>query len=484
MLPFDNRSREADDAFFVDGIHDDILTQLTKVGTLKVIARTSVEQFRNTKLTTKEIGEKLGVSKVLEGGVQRAGDRVRVTVQLIDAATDAHVWAESYDRELSAANIFAIQSEVAAAIAGALKATLTAGERARVDAIPTQSLGAWEAYQLGKQRMAPRTSAYLIEAERFFQTAIEHDPRFALAYVGLADALHLQITYAGAPREVTLARSEEAVERALALDPNSGEAWTTAADLAGHRFEYDRAEQMFRRAIELNPNYATAHHWFAVAAAGLGSPTRRAQPGGDRCRPRSAVAENHRHAGAGPGLLGSPEEALSAYAKAIQIEPMSPLAYQFTGVVLAEGFALFDRAIPWMEKALSLDAANPFSLAETASYYRQLGQHAEASRWLERALERAGKSLASQRDRSDRVVSARRSRGRTQVCPPSGGGESISSLAPARRRPAQRRLRNRSRALCEGSPGVARQESAGGHRDQTGGCDRPGARAAAHRRTR
>ena len=165
VLPFENRSREADDAFFVDGIHDDILTQLTKVGALKVIARTSVEQFRDTKLTTKEIGEKLGVTKVLEGGVQRAGDRVRVTVQLIDAATDAHLWAESYDRELTAANIFAIQSEVAAAIAAALKATLTPAERRSVNAIPTQNLEAWEAYQLGKQRMAKRTSAGLAEAE-------------------------------------------------------------------------------------------------------------------------------------------------------------------------------------------------------------------------------------------------------------------------------------------------------------------------------
>jgi len=112
VLPFENRSRLEDDAYFVDGIHDDILTQLTKVGALKVIARTSVEQFRDTKLTTREIGEKLGVTKVLEGAVQRAGNRVRVTVQLIDAMTEAHMWAESYDRELTAANIFALQSEV------------------------------------------------------------------------------------------------------------------------------------------------------------------------------------------------------------------------------------------------------------------------------------------------------------------------------------------------------------------------------------
>ena len=165
MLPFENRSDEHNDAFFVDGIHDDILTQLTKIGAIKVIARTSVEQFRDTKLTGKEIGEKLGVTRVLEGGVQRAGDRVHVTVQLIDATTDTHLWAESYDREVTATNIFAIQSEVAAAIAVALKTTLTPAERKSVNAIPTQSLDAWVAYQLGKQRMANRTKGPLVRSQ-------------------------------------------------------------------------------------------------------------------------------------------------------------------------------------------------------------------------------------------------------------------------------------------------------------------------------
>jgi TolB-like protein len=124
VLPFENRSRLEDDAFFVDGIHDDILTQLSKVSALRVISRTSVEQFRDTNLSMKAIGEQLGVTKILEGGVQRAGDRVRIHMQLIDAPTDAHIWAESYDRELTAANIFAIQSAVAAAIAAALKAAI------------------------------------------------------------------------------------------------------------------------------------------------------------------------------------------------------------------------------------------------------------------------------------------------------------------------------------------------------------------------
>jgi TolB-like protein len=198
VLPFDNRSAKADDAFFVDGIHDDILTQLSKVSALKVISRTSVEQFRDTKLPVKDIAALLGVNSILEGGVQRGGDRVRVTVQLIDAATDAHLWAETFDRELTAENVFAIQSEVAAAIAGALRAELTAGEKARVDAVPTQSIEAWESYQLGKQRMARRSSDALAEAEEFFRKAIELDPQFALAHVGLADVLNMQIDYSGA----------------------------------------------------------------------------------------------------------------------------------------------------------------------------------------------------------------------------------------------------------------------------------------------
>jgi TolB-like protein len=142
VLPFENRSREADDAFFVDGIHDDILTQLSKVSALRVISRSSVEQFRDTKLPMKAIADQLGVTKILEGGVQRAGERVRINVQLIDAGSDAHLWAESYDRELTAANIFEIQSEVAEAISEALKATLTPAELKSVNAVPTQNLQA------------------------------------------------------------------------------------------------------------------------------------------------------------------------------------------------------------------------------------------------------------------------------------------------------------------------------------------------------
>ena len=151
VLPFENRSRLEDDAFFVDGIHDDILTQVSKLSALKVISRDSVERLRGAKLSTREIAEQLGVTSVLQGGVQRAGDRVRIRVWLIDASTDTQLWADSFDRELSMDNLFAMQSEVAAAIAGALQAKLTPAERARLSAAPTKNLEAWQAYQLARK---------------------------------------------------------------------------------------------------------------------------------------------------------------------------------------------------------------------------------------------------------------------------------------------------------------------------------------------
>jgi TolB-like protein/Tfp pilus assembly protein PilF len=372
VLPFENRSDQRKDAFFVDGIHDDILTQLAKIGAMKVIARTSVEQFRDTRLTTSEIGAKLGVKTVLEGGVQRAGDRVRIHVQLIDAQTDAHLWAESYDRELTAANVFAIQSEVASAIADALKATLTPAELERAKAVPTQNLAAWEAYQLGKQRLAKRTSADLGDAERFFREAIALDPAFALAYVGLADTLTVQILYSGAPRQSGLGNAEKAVAAALELDRNLAEAWASSGLIARGAWQYDRAEAMFRRAIELNPNYAPARHWYSITLSELG-------------RPDEALAQIERAAELDPlsavinetlgeALVGQGgfRDAVAAFRKAITIDPARPGPY--LGVAFLHAYALnrFVDAVPFAQKALELDPGSPGPVTNLALLYLDL----------------------------------------------------------------------------------------------------------------
>jgi TolB-like protein/Tfp pilus assembly protein PilF len=380
VLPFENRSAKQDDAYFVDGIHDDILTQLTKIGAMKVIARTSVEQFRDTKLTTKEIGEKLGVTRVLEGGVQRAGDRVRVTVQLIDTATDGHLWAENYDRELTAANIFAIQSEVATAIADTLNATLTVGEKARVAAIPTQSLEAWEAYQLGKQRVAKRTSDGLADAERFFKRAIDLDPEFALAYAGLTETYSLQTTFSGAPLDANMDKGERAAARALELDPNSAEAWVSYALIAADKGQEERAEQAFRRAIQLNPNYAGAYDWLSQQQSWLG-------------RADEAVASAQKAADLDPlsaGInarlgfrlmdVGRIAEAEDRLRRSIDIDPSISIAYRNLGSLRAYAYNRFAEGVPLVKKAVELDPDNPVNACYLMGIYYDLGDDAAASR--------------------------------------------------------------------------------------------------------
>jgi TolB-like protein len=234
VLLFDDLSDGSANQSFTKGIHDDILTQLSKIRALKVIARTSMERLDPT-LSIPEIGTKLGVATVLEGGVQRAGDRVRINVQLIDCETEAHLWAETYDRELTAANIFSIQSEIAKIVADALRATLSPEEQDRLASVPTENLAAYEAYLLGMQRLARETGAALVEAVDYFQQAIELDPDFALAHVGLADSYSNQVFYGGLAREEGLAKAQAAADKALALDDRLGEAYNSLAGIKEER---------------------------------------------------------------------------------------------------------------------------------------------------------------------------------------------------------------------------------------------------------
>ncbi|MGB7904226.1 MAG: tetratricopeptide repeat protein [Steroidobacteraceae bacterium] len=388
VLPFENRSDQEKDTFFVDGIHDDILTQLTKIGAMKVIARTSVEQFRDTKLSTKEIGEKLGVTRVLEGSVQRAGDRVRVTAQLIDATSDAHLWAESYDRELTAANIFAIQSEVATSIASALQTTLTAAEKARVNIVPTRNLAAWEAFQLGRQRMARRTADTLADAEQFFQRAIDLDPRFALAYAGLADSLTLQIEHAGAQEDVNLARADAAVATALELDPNLAEAWAASALIRSFRNQYDRADPLYRRAIALNPNYAAAYQRFSRNTGGLGrrDEALAAAEKAVELDPLSAIVNTD--LGRALVLVGRFDEAADRFRRANEIDPEMPMPYRQLGILDAYARNRFADAVRLLQKAAALDPDNPLLEFFRARLYFDLGDDVAATRVIEAARQR------------------------------------------------------------------------------------------------
>jgi TolB-like protein/Tfp pilus assembly protein PilF len=391
VLPFENRSRLPDDVYFVDGIHDDILTQLSKIRALRVISRTSVEQFRDTTLSSREIAAKLGVTRVLEGGVQRAGNRVRINVQLIDARTDAHLWAERYDRELTVANLFEIQSEVAAAISTELQATLTAAERLRMSARPTESLEAWEAYQRGRRELEKRTTSSLVEAERMFQQAIEHDPEFALAYAGQARSVLLQDTWnmeaSGRSNEQAAAFASELLERALTLHPDLPEAIAQAAALADQRDEHARSERLYQRAIALDPNSASAHHQYGGLLGELGriEDAHRQFELALALDPVSSIVRYH----LAKTLfdLGRIDEYLAELRKTIAIDPGFAMAYLPVGTLSACVYGRVDMAIPWIEKAATLDPGNPTYSMIASQMHLALDDEAAANRWLQLALQ-------------------------------------------------------------------------------------------------
>ena len=247
VLPFANRSNQDDDLFFTDGIHDDLLTQLAKIHDLTVISRTSVMEYRDTPKNLKEIGAELGVSTILEGGVQKVGNRVRINTQLIEVATDKHLWAESFDRELTAENIFDIQSEIARKIVHAVEIQLTPEEEHNLSEVPTQNLAAYEAYLQAQRIMsaANYSRAQEIEAQAWLEKAVALDPKFAEAHAMLADNLG-QVYWRGVDTsEAFLEKYRKSIDTALALNPRSPSALRAAAN-----YHY-RVENDYQKSLSL-----------------------------------------------------------------------------------------------------------------------------------------------------------------------------------------------------------------------------------------
>ena len=356
VLPFTNRSADEENAeFFSSGIHDDLLTLLSNVRELKVISRTSVEKYKDTSKTIWEIARDLNVANIVEGGVQRAGDRVRINVQLIDANTDEHLWAQSYDRELTAGNIFDIQSEIAGTIADALQATLTPQEQSRLASAPTQNFEAYEAYMLGKQRMAQRTTASLQEALKYYQRAVELDPGYALAHVGIADTYNLMGQYAGLTPAESFQNALPAVMRAIELNDQLGEAWTSLGGIRAFRAgDWVGARQAFDRAFKLSPNYPVLLHWYGLTER---------------------------------FFIGNPERGLELYMRAVELDPLSPIIQGNLSGALAE-LGRFEDAKDRADIILEVDPDFVYGYSHFAfmNWYVN-GDFAEAIRWSNRSIE-------------------------------------------------------------------------------------------------
>ncbi len=261
VLPFESLSEEKGNAYFAEGIQDEIITRLAKVADLKVISRTSTQRFKSTPSDLREIARQLGVMNILEGSVQKSNDQVRVNVQLINAMTDAHLWADIYDRKLT--DVFAVESDIAKTVADTLQAKLTGSEKQMMAEQPTNDMVAYELYHKGRSLWGRRSGDNIPRAIAFYEQAIARDPNYALACAGLAQSYILLPFYAGADRREAYPKAKEAALKALRLDPNLAEAHLALGkvlffgeiDLAGAMREY-------KRAIELKPNDADAHHWY------------------------------------------------------------------------------------------------------------------------------------------------------------------------------------------------------------------------------
>jgi TolB-like protein/Tfp pilus assembly protein PilF len=320
VLPFDNLSRDPDNAYFAEGVQDEILTRLAKVADLKVISRTSTQHFKSVPENLPQIAKQLGVTNILEGSVQKVKDQVRVNVQLINALTDAHLWAEIYDRKLT--DLFSVESDIAKTIADTLQAKLTGSETTAMSNKPTENPEAYELYLKGRFFWNKRTGQDLKTACDYFQQAIAIDPHYATAYAGLAESyILIPLFDAGSPQDY-FPKAKAAAERAIELQETSAEAHTALGLLLCFSdVNFAQSEKEFKRAIELNPNYATAHHWFGNALL---------------------VA------------LGRFDEAISENQRAVELDPLSLIINADLGSTFMMA-RQYDQAIAQLQRTLTLD---------------------------------------------------------------------------------------------------------------------------------
>jgi TolB-like protein/Flp pilus assembly protein TadD len=393
VLPFANLSSDPDNAYFVAGIQDEIITRLAKITDLKVISCGSTQRFKSAPDDVAAVAKQLGVANILEGSVQRAADQIRINVQLIKAESDGHLWADTFDRKLT--DIFQIESEIAKTIAETLQAKLTGSEQHAIAVRPTENTEAHQLYLRGRYFWNKRTAGDFKTAVGYFQQAVEKDPGFALAYAGLADTYVLMSGYAAASPKESLPQAKAAAVKALELDNTLGEAHASLGQaLVAYDFDFDGSIREFQRAIELNPNYPTAHQWYAESVlAPLG-------------RFDEAVAEVNRalkldplsviiNADVGGVLFNARryDEAVAQLRKTLELDPGFYYAHWNLGQVL-DVKGLTKEAMAEYEKAMTLDP-DPLPQALIGRLYAKTGRRKEALAVLERLRQASGQRYVS-----------------------------------------------------------------------------------------
>jgi serine/threonine-protein kinase len=394
VLPFKSMGASPGHEFFADGITEDVIAQLSKIRSLKVIAWSSMTHFRERQATPREIGAALHVATLLEGSVRQAGDRVRIVAQLIDADLGHHLWADTYDRQLT--DVFAIQADVALQIATALQAELSPDERTRIRQEPTRDIRAYQYYLKGRQCYGRYTEESTLEGIKYFRQAIAVDPDYAMAHVGIA-AAYAEIAAGGAGGtmrpEVAAQEARSAVTRALALDSSLGEAHSVLATLKFiHEFDWIGAEAGFKLALELSPGAADIYGHYGWLCSALG---RHEEALVLEARAQELDPLMHR-SDLATALLraGRLEDALQAALRCVEVDPNYSRGRATLGWAYLKN-GMVERGLAELEQAVIVDPEHPLFIAQLGQAYGLTGQTGKAREVLLRLKELAGRKYVS-----------------------------------------------------------------------------------------
>lgn len=394
VLPFASLSPDPNDEYFADGMTEEIISTLSKIGRLKVIARTSVMRYKGGVKTVDQIGQELMAGTVLEGSVRKAGDRVRITVQLIDSQTNDHLWSESYDRKLN--DVFAIQSDISRTVADSLKVKLLSQEQQSIEQRKTGNPQAYVLYLKGRSFFSKRTRENIKEAIKYFEQATALDPNFALAYSGLSDCYNVlswEPNFSWMAPNLAGPSAKGFSEKALEIDDNSVEAHASSAvTLMNHSWDFESAESEFKRALSMSSNYAPAQHWYGNLLIYLR-------------RFEEALTQETRALDLDPfsrpvqsniaiikACMGRNTEAIESFTKVVELNPDFGAARMWKSQVHA-WMRDHEAAIEEAKRALTVDGTPTMKL-NLAWVYSSAGKENEARKILEDVVEKMGSEHA------------------------------------------------------------------------------------------
>jgi TolB-like protein/tetratricopeptide (TPR) repeat protein len=380
ILPFANLSSDPNDKYFADGMTEELISTVSRIGELSVISRTSVMRYRDTMMPIGDIGRELSAGTLLEGSVRKAGNKVRITTQLIDAKNDKHLWTQSYDRDMT--DIFAIQGDIAEQVAGALKVKLLSKEKEALEQKPTGSPESYSLYLKGRYFWNERTRDSVKKAIRYFEEAVRLDPNFALAYSGLADCYLILEDRGWASHAEAGPLTKGYAEKALELDSDLAEAHASLGLVLDEQWDLTGAEKELKRAIALKPNYATAYHWYSSLLASMGKQEEALE------FEKRALELDPYSSTFSQGLaihlllMGRAREAIAQFEKTVKADPGFDSVHFFKAWA-HERVGDFDQAIEDAKKSAETQGNASLGKMSLAAIYARAGRREQATKLLE-----------------------------------------------------------------------------------------------------